>query len=205
MKSSTPDLMQLQKQDHTAFKQLVQRYHSRLIVVARAIVGDTWAEEVVQDTWLAAYKALPDFQGRSAISTWLITITRNTATTRLRKESRLVSMDSGFSADAVDEGFLDADRFTPTGKWANQFGDWGTDSASALMEQQELQQQINAALASMPAQQCAIVMLRDVQQLEIVDVCNILDISHSNARVLLHRARLKLFAIINTYLESGEC
>lgn len=205
MKSLTPDLIQLQKQDHAAFKQLVQRYHTRLIVVARAIVGDTWAEEVVQDTWLAAYKALPDFQGRSAISTWLITITRNTAMTRFRKESRLVSMDTGFPTDDEDDGFLDADRFTPAGKWANQLGHWGSDSASALMEQNDLQQQINTAMDNMPAQQRAILMLRDVQQLEMVDVCNILDIGHSNARVLLHRARQKLFATINTYLESGEC
>lgn len=198
------DLKQLQQQDHAAFKTMVMRYHSRLLIVARAIVGDTWAEEVVQDSWLAAYKALPDFEGRSAISTWLITIVKNTATTRLRKESRLVSMDSGFNTEA-DDGFLDPDRFTPSGKWANQFGDWGVDSASALMEQQELQHQINKALSTLPAQQRAILMLRDVQQMEVSDVCNILDISHSNARVLLHRARLKLFETINTYLETGEC
>ena len=116
-------------------------------MVARAIVGDTWAEEVVQDTWLAAYKALPDFQGRSAISTWLITIVKNTATTRLRRENRLVSMDTGFGTGADDEGFLDADRFTPAGKWANQLSDWGTDSASALMEQQELKHCVDTAIA----------------------------------------------------------
>ena len=205
MASSLPDLQKLQQQDHAAFKSLVMRYHPRLVMVARAIVGDTWAEEVVQDTWLAAYKALPDFQGRSAISTWLITIVKNTATTRLRKESRLVSMDTGFGTGADDEGFLDADRFTPAGKWANQLSDWGTDSASALMEQQELKHCVDTAIARMPVQQRSILMLRDAQQLEVADICNILDISHSNARVLLHRARLKLFETINTYLETGEC
>lgn len=205
MVTSTLDLNALRQQDHRAFKTLVMRYHSRLIVVARAIVGDTWAEEVVQDSWLAAYKALPDFEGRSALSTWLITIVKNNATTRLRKEVRLVSIDTGLNAESDDEGFLDPDRFTPSGKWANQFGDWGVDSASALMEQQELQQHINIALSALPVQQRAILMLRDVQQMDVADVCNILDISHSNARVLLHRARLKLFETINTYLETGEC
>lgn len=205
MTSSALDLEKLKQQDHVAFKALVKRYHTRLVLIARAIVGDTWAEEVVQDTWLAAYKALPEFQGRSAVSTWLITITRNTATTRLRKESRLVSMDTGFGAEVDDEGVLDADRFTPSGKWANRFGSWGTDSASALLEQQDLQRQIDMTMANIPVQQRAVLMLRDVQQLEVADVCNILDISHSNARVLLHRARFKLFESINAYLESGEC
>lgn len=205
MKGSLPDLAQLQQQNPAAFTSLVSRYHQRLILVAKAIVGDTWAEEVVQDTWLAAYRALPDFQGRSTISTWLITIVKNTATTRLRKERRLVSLDSGFGAEADDEDFLSAERFTPTGKWANQYGDWGTDSASGLLEQQQLQQLIDAELAKMPTQQKAVLMMRDVQQMGVADVCNILDISHSNARVLLHRARLKLFDAINTYLESGEC
>jgi RNA polymerase sigma-70 factor (ECF subfamily) len=205
MKGSLPDLDRLRQQDHVAFKSLVVRYHTRLVLVAKAIVGAAWAEEVVQDSWLAAYNALPDFQGRSAISTWLITIVKNTAMTRLRKESRLVSMDTGFPADVDDEGFLEADRFTPAGKWANQFGDWGTDSAAGLMEQQELQHLIDAAISRMPVQQKAVLMMRDVQQMGVVDVCNILDISHSNARVLLHRARLKLFETINTYLESGEC
>jgi RNA polymerase sigma-70 factor, ECF subfamily len=60
-------------------------------------------------------------------------------------------------------------------------------------------------MSKMPVQQRAVLMMRDVQQMEAADVCNILDISHSNARVLLHRARLKLFETINTYLESGEC
>lgn len=205
MKPIALDLTALKQQDHQAFQALVMRYHSRLIVVARAIVGDTWAEEVVQDSWLAAYKALPDFEGRSSISTWLITIVKNAATTRLRKESRLVSMDTGINSDSDEEGFLDLDRFTPSGKWANQFGDWGVDGASALMEQQELQQQINAAMSALPVLQRAILMMRDVQQMDVSDVCNILDISHSNARVLLHRARLKLFETINTYLETGEC
>jgi len=205
MKASLPELEQLRQQDHAAFKSLVTRYHQRLVLIARAIVGDTWAEEVVQDTWLAAYKALPNFQGRSAISTWLITIVKNTATTRLRKECRLVSMDTGFATESDDEVFMDADRFTPSGKWANQLGDWGTDSASALMEQQELQHLIDVAMSKMPVQQRAVLMMRDVQQMEVVDVCNILDISHSNARVLLHRARFKLYETINAYLESGEC
>jgi RNA polymerase sigma-70 factor (ECF subfamily) len=205
MTGASPDLEQLQKQDHAAFKALVVRYQTRLLLVARAIVGDTWAEEVVQDSWLAAYKALPEFQGRSAVSTWLITIVRNTATTRLRKERRLVSSDTGFGADADDESFLDADRFTPTGKWANQFGSWGADSASAFLDQQELQHLIHTAISRLPVQQRAILMMRDMQQMGVPDVCNILDISHSNARVLLHRARLKLFETINTYLESGEC
>lgn len=205
MKSPALNLPALQQQDHKAFHALVMRYHPRLLVIARAIVGDTWAEEVVQDSWLAAYKALPDFEGRSAISTWLITIVKNTATTLLRKESRLVSMDTGINATTDDEDFLDPDRFTPTGRWANHFGDWGGDSASALMEQQALQQQIQTAMSALPVQQRAILMMRDVQQIDASDVCNILNISHSNARVLLHRARLKLFETINTYLETGEC
>ena len=84
-------------QDHRAFKTLVERYYSVMLVVAKSIIGDSLAEEVVQEAWLSAYKNLSKFEGRSSLKTWLITIVSNEAKTRLRKESKTVSMGDFFN------------------------------------------------------------------------------------------------------------
>ena len=77
------DLEALRRGDQLAFTRLVKRYHRQLLVVARAMVGDVWAEEVLQETWVSVHRALPRFEGRSSLQTWLYTIVRNEARTRL--------------------------------------------------------------------------------------------------------------------------
>jgi RNA polymerase sigma-70 factor (ECF subfamily) len=203
------DIDALRSGDRAAFTRLVARHHRRLLVVARAIVGDVWADEVVQEAWIAAHRALPKFEGRSSLQTWLYTIVRNEARTRLGKEARYVSLDSHRNAQ---DGHTHEDtlralslEFRGDGHWQSAPSDWHTESPLQLLEHDQLQRCIDSTLQRLSADQRAVFTLRDLQQMELQQICNILELSNSNVRVLLHRARLTLMQVIDRYQETGTC
>lgn len=198
------DIDALRRGDRAAFTRLVARHHRRLLVVARAIVGDAWADEVVQETWISVHRSLPKFEGRSSLQTWLYTIVRNEARTRLGKEARYVSLDN------VGDSHEDSLRalsleFRGDGHWQRAPSDWHTESPLQLLEHDQLQRCIDSTLQRLSADQRAVFTLRDLQQMELQDICNILELSNSNVRVLLHRARLTLMQVIDRYQETGTC
>ena len=198
------DLEALRSGDREAVTRLVKRYHRSMLVIARAIVGDVWAEEVLQDSWISVHRALPRFEGRSSLQTWLYTIVRNEARTRLSKESRYVSLDSGTGSheDTLQSLHI---HFKTNGHWQHAPVNWHADSPLQLLEQNQLRRCIEHTLKSLSADQCAVFTLRDIQQMELQDICNILELSNSNVRVLLHRARLHLMQVIDRYQETGTC
>ncbi len=200
-------LTKLKNQDHQAFNQLVQQYHSSLLTVARTIVGDVWAEEVVQEAWVSIFKALPKFQGRSSLKTWMYTILKNEAFSRYKKESKTVSLEAQLPDDQQDRSIEDwlSSAFREDGHWQNSPSGWDLSSPEALLQEEQLQTCIEHTVDLLKPDQKSVFLLRDQAQLSMEEVCNILDISHSNARVLLHRARLKLFQVINHYQDTGEC
>lgn len=106
-RDSASFLIKLKNQDHQAFNQLVQQYHSSLLTVARTIVGDVWAEEVVQEAWVSIFKALPKFQERSSLKTWMYTILKNAAFSRYKKESKTVSLEAQVPDDQQDRSIED--------------------------------------------------------------------------------------------------
>lgn len=109
--------------DRDAFAALVGRYHQRLLATARSLLNHADAEEAVQDAWIAAYKALARFEGRSKLSTWLTRIVINEARMRLRRGGREINLDMD------DEGRdAMADRFQAGGHWQHPPSDWGGDA-----------------------------------------------------------------------------
>lgn len=197
-----PDLDKLRQQDHASFERLVASHHRQLVAVARAIIGDSLAEEVVQEAWVSIYKALPRFEGRSSVKTWLYTVVSNEAKTRLRREKRSVSLED-IGNNGAD--YLSQDRFKENGHWKTPAPDWHLDSPDQLLEESHLQNCIEHTVAILPDQQKAVFILRDLEQEALAEICNILDVSESYVRVLLHRARLKLMQVIDRYQETGEC
>jgi len=194
-------LQSLQAGSHRAFAELVKKYHSQLQVVARAIIGPSLAEEVVQEAWVSAYKAIHKFEGRSSLKTWLYTIVSNGAKSRLRKESRQVR----FKDEETQERYLNGERFADDGHWSDPPSSWDINTPEQLLQAGQLQACIDKTLLLLPPQQKAAFTLRDLEQQSLNDVCNILDTSNSNTRVLLHRARLKLMQVVDRYRETGEC
>ncbi len=185
-------LVQLLRQgDEPTFALLVDRYHGQLMRMARVFVGNSsTAEEVVQETWLALVSGLDSFEGRAALKTWLFRILINRAKTRAVREARSVP----FSALAPDEAeaAVEPSRFQPNGMWAEPPRRWEEDTPEKLVIQKESLALIEQALAELPPNQRAVLTLRDVEGFESEEVCNVLQISESNQRVLLHRARSRI-------------
>ena len=189
------------RQDRAAFVELVRFYHRQMIVVARGIVGEAQAEEVVQDAWIAAYRNLPGFEKRSSVTTWIYTIVSNAARTRLRRDIRMVQLDAGVEADTG----MPAERFNADGSWSTPPPQWDVDSPEQLLEEEQLKDCIEKTTEALPNQQRMVFTLREIEQQSPEQVCNILGISDSNLRVLLHRARMKLMQVIDRYQETGQC
>lgn len=173
--------------EQNAYTLVVSTYQNNLLQVARSIVGMSIADEVVQDAWIAAFRALPKFERRSSLKTWLIRIVSNCAKTRLRQENRTINFSALGSAD--EDSPVDPSFFDNRGHWQKQVQLWDDASPEILLASEQLKNCIDKAINDLPANQRSVLTLRDLQALEMQDICKILDISESNARVLLHRAR----------------
>lgn len=189
--------------DEAAFDGLVEQYHSRLLRLARLFVADrASAEEVVQDTWLAVLTGLRAFEGRSSLKTWIFSILTNRAKTRGQREKRFVPF-SVLSGEAGDrEAAIPASRFTPTGGWSAPPERWDKDTPEQLLLRRETRALIDRTIAELPAAQRAVVTLRDVEGLDAVNARHILEITETNQRVLLHRARTRIRAALEQHVRS---
>ncbi len=193
-------LLRLRTGEKTAFVELVQTYHVQLKYFAAAIIGEGQAEETVQEAWLAVMRNLDNFEGRSSLKTWLYAIVGNEAKTRLRRSKREVSID------AMEGGELFAsDRFLADGHWAQAPSAWHDDSPEALLSKEDFQRCLEKTLAALPAAQRTALLLRDQDGLELDEVCNLLGVSASNVRVLVHRARVRVYGMVEHFEETGTC
>jgi RNA polymerase sigma-70 factor (ECF subfamily) len=198
-------LAALRSGDEQAFAALIDRYHGSMLRVARSYVATREAaEDVVQETWLGVIKGLNGFEGRSSLKTWIFRILINRARTRGQREAR----SQPFSAvgGGGDEPVVDPARFYDAGRWA---GFWSAPpTLHSPAEQQviasEAGQQLLAAIWQLPDSQRLVITLRDVQGLSASEVCDLLDITEANQRVLLHRARTKARAAYERYLDSPD-
>ncbi|TWR87768.1 RNA polymerase sigma factor [Pseudomonas saxonica] len=187
--------------EQQAFRVLVSTYQGAMQAVAYAIVGNRHADEVVQDAWLSVVRNLSSFEGRSSLKTWLLTITANAAKNRYKQNRREVLLDDLPSP----HGRIDDDRFASDGHWLLAPFAWHQDTPEALLTEDELRECLEHTLLSLPQLQRSVLVLRERQGLELEEICNLLEISLSNARVLVHRARLKVFATVEHFEETGEC
>ncbi|MCH4875745.1 RNA polymerase sigma factor [Pseudomonas sp. TMW22091] len=187
--------------EQQAFRVLVSTYQGAMQAVAYAIVGNRHADEVVQDAWLSVVRNLSSFEGRSSLKTWLLTITANHAKNRYKQNRREVLLDDLPSP----HGSVDDDRFSSDGHWLLAPYAWHQDTPQALLTEEELRECLEHTLLSLPQLQRSVLVLRERQGMELEEICNLLEISLSNARVLVHRARLKVFATVEHFEETGEC
>jgi RNA polymerase sigma-70 factor (ECF subfamily) len=172
--------------DAAALRRLVETYHGAMMRLARAIVGDAIAEEVVQEAWLKALGALAGFEGRSALKPWLLAILRNHALSRLRVERRTIA--SGDATEVETAGW-----FLPDGHWRESPQPWASETPESLLAAKELKAALEAAYAALPPLQRAVLGLRDMDDLPLAEICNILDLNAPHVRVLLHRSRRALW------------
>jgi RNA polymerase sigma-70 factor (ECF subfamily) len=194
-------LAQLRAGDPAAFRGIVEKWSPSMLHAARGFVRtQASAEEVVQETWLAVIRGLDNFEGRSSLRTWTFHILINLARRRGVQDSRQIpwSNEDDAIGPTVDPGrFRGADD-----QWAGGFRAdalpqmWGPESRVLTVE---IRKMLLSALEQLPPRQRVVVALRDVDGLSSDEVCEALNLSPANQRVLLHRARAKLRELLENY------
>lgn len=185
--------------DRASFERVVDQHHDTMMRVAQAIVPARGvAEEVVQETWLAILHALPRFEGRSSLKTWMFRILVNRARTRARREGRTTPM----SALGDESEPMSADRFDHGGMWRTPPSRWHGTPEKGVVDK-EMGAHLRLAIAALPERQRMVLELRDVKGWTSAEVCNVMEISETNQRVLLHRARTKVRDALARYLEGS--
>ncbi len=189
-----PELLErLRAGDRAAFAALVARHGGALLRLATTFVKDrSLAEEVVQDAWLAALDNLDGFEGRASLRTWLFHIVANRARTRILREGRSVPFSALASPDDTDDPAVSPDRFDQRGMWKEPPGPWSEENPERLAQGAETRAAIERAIAALPEAQRAVITLRDIEGLDTEEICNLLNVTVSNQRVLLHRARSRV-------------
>ena len=200
-------LTRLRDGDEAAFSELVDRLSPSMLRVARGYVPtQAVAEEVVQETWLGVLNGLDRFEARSSVKTWIFTILMNRAKTRGTRERRTIPFASLAATEAGDEfAAVDADRFLPPdhdrfpGGWAAPPRRWDEDPELSLQSGETLEI-VKNAIAELPEMQRLVITMRDLEGFTARETRNVLDISETNQRVLLHRARAKVRAALEEHL-----
>ena len=194
--------------DESAFRDLVAQLQGPLARFARSFSrNDSVIEEAVQETWLAVIKGIRGFEGRSPLRTWIFGILVNHARKLAVKAQKQSRVEMGLSPQAAPEALSeDDDRepgMGPTGMWDHPPVPWGLENPESALLARETLAVIEAALEAMPEAQRRVVLLRDVEGLGAEEVCNILAVSGTNERVLLHRGRARVRQALDAYLR-GE-
>lgn len=205
MRASPQDLALVERLlggDEEAFSSLVEQCHGTLLRLALVFVSSrSVAEEVVQETWVGVLDGLRAFEGRSSLKTWICRILTNRARTRGAREGRSTPFSSLVDPNDDRDPAGDPARFQPDGRWAVPPQRWDEDTPEKLVMQQEALRRLEQVIGDLPPNQRAVLTLRDIDGLDSGEVCNVLEISETNQRVLLHRARSKLRSVLEEYVE----
>jgi len=164
--------------DNLAFEQLVTRYEGKIYNLVFHLTGNkTIAKDILQETFIQAYRSIKKFRGKSKFSTWLYKIAVNYCLMQRRKKKITVSLDEYLKTDK-DEA-------------PRQIPDWA-DSPSASIDNSELKEKLNSALDELPDDYRSVVVLSDVEGMSNKEINKVLGLSVSAVKSRLHRVRLFL-------------
>ena len=202
-------LARLKRGDEGAFDELVNQHHSALIRMAMGYVADREvAEEVVQDTWMAVIESLNRFEGRSSLRTWICGILIHKAKDRGVREKRHTTFSAFESYDDDNDEAVDPSRFQQSGEWAGHWAfppqPWDDQTPEKLLASQQAVNAMQRAIEALPATLKEVLILRDVEGVDVKEVCEMLKITETNLYVRLHRARERVRAAVETYLEGRK-
>ena len=173
-----------------AFAQLVERYERRVYNLARKMMRDPQdAEDILQETFISAYRHLNDFRGDANFSTWLYRIATNASLMKLRsRKTPPLSLDEPINSDE-DGAAL-----------PREIIDWSFTPEEALLNG-EIRAQMDAAIRALPEILRAVFVLRDIEGLSVQETAEVLSISVPNVKTRLHRARLILRESLSAYFK----
>jgi len=185
----------LRARDERAFAELMVMYNASLLRVAQIYVpSQAVAEDVVQDTWIGVLNGIDRFESRSSLKTWIFSILTNIAKTRGQREGRAVPFSALERPGDEREPAVDPDRFV-AGEWAAGPQPWPEERLLAA----ETRGVVDRVIEQLPTAQRAVISLRDIEGWSAEETRNALELSETNQRVLLHRARSKVRRALEDY------
>lgn len=161
--------------DPAAFDVLVGRHAASVLRLIRFRLGDTAAEDVLQQTFLAAWQAAPRFRGEARVKTWLFTIARNTAAKVRDRARRSPVTDVPIDTLGIEAG-------------------WGSEDPETIALAGERHDLLRVAFASLDDESREVLTLRDLEELSGEDTAALLGLSLAAMKSRLHRARMTLAA-----------
>lgn len=211
LKLDEPGLVRaLQAGDEQVFAAVMDWYSGSLLRLAMSFVPSrAVAEEVVQETWMGVFEGIHRFESRSSFKTWLFRILTNRAKTRGMRESRYEPFGLSAPSGEIDEGPSLEDSLFVTegsrmGHWKAPPDAWEPDTPERALLSKECRVAIEQAIARLPPTQRQVMTLRDIEGVGSEEICNILEITETNQRVLLHRARTSVRRELNPYIQGDN-
>jgi RNA polymerase sigma-70 factor (ECF subfamily) len=176
--------------DEAAFEALVRACSVSLLATARRFLRhEEDARDAVQEAFLAAFKAIPGFDGRARLSTWLHRITINAALQKLRSRRR--------QHEQPIEPLLP--QFLPDGHQAHPAAEW-PEPADARVQRGELCALVHACIDRLPDAYRSVLLLRDIEGLDTEETARLLGVNAGAVKTRLHRARQALRALLDPHL-----
>jgi RNA polymerase sigma-70 factor (ECF subfamily) len=203
-------LERLRQGDEAAFVSLLERHGPTMLRLARLYTSDTsTVEDAMQDAWLGVLRGLHRFEERASMRTWICGIMLNRLRTRLKRDERVIPFSALFDGASATgeravepERFLDADHPRWPHHWRQPPRSWGASPEEELLSD-EARAVLDQAVATLPPAQRQVITLRDIEGWSADEVCNLLEISETNQRVLLHRARSRVRRALERYFTEG--
>ncbi len=192
----------LRNGDALALERLIKMHHAFLITLATPLVGPDSADDVAQETWLKAVAAVDMFEGRSKFRTWLARIAINEAHSINRRKGREISLDWW---DEEHRSVTVSDFDVDDGAWVSAPKQWHHDGPEELLAEVELHDCIRKHLYRLPGAQRSVVIMRDLGGLEYKEIATTLGLTEVNVRVLLHRGRQRMQAMLSHFQDEGNC
>ncbi len=186
-------MLRVKQGDTGAFTELVEKYKQPVMNLAYRTVRDmTEAEDLAQNVFVQVYKSAARYKSTAKFSTWLFTIARNLCLNEIRRRSR-------HPAESLDATHPEQDD-----QPLQQYEDKKTFSPPESLLQGELAQQIDRALADLPENQRAAILLCRQDELSYEEIAEALGCSVSATKSLIHRGRETLKERLKAYLRTGE-
>jgi RNA polymerase sigma-70 factor (ECF subfamily) len=183
-----------------AYRLAMHQYGGAMLAVARQI-NDKYAEDAVQEAWQAVFKSIHQFEERSSLKTWLITIAMRSTYNLLRKNKHWINIES---IDQTDDNSFNQ-LFDDTGHWKDDERSWSNDSPDQILEAHAMKDCMSKLIQSLPEGQRLALVLTDFQSSTPDIICEALSVPTNHYRVLLHRARSRLYHMLNHFEQTGEC
>lgn len=186
-------LARLKAGDPRAFEQLVRDLGPRMLATAkRFLPGDDDAQDAVQEAFISAIRALPNFEGHSRLSTWIHRILVNACLMKLRSRQR--------RPERLIDDLLP--RFAEDGHHAEPVAAWTPPEAG--LEQTELRTLVRSAIDQLPETYRTVLLARDIEGLDTEATATLLGMTPAAVKTRLHRARLALRELLNPHFRGGS-